>query len=87
MGDYADEEQARVFVDLLGREIEDISDQIECEELRARSATARTDMPTFERHHTTALAMRSTLYELHRQLQALDVRFPRLRIRTPRPHE
>lgn len=76
MADRSDEEQARVFVGMLTREIDSVSAAIESAETRARFYRVRQDSSGYQRQQEFVTEFRATLYDLHRQVRALEARFP-----------
>lgn len=72
----SDEAQARVFADMLEAEIGTASTRVEESEEWARKASRVGDSRSQAWHSEEARTLRRTLYELHRQLDALRTRFP-----------
>ena len=76
MAENSDAAQARVFADMLTAEIAAASSRIEESEQLARKASRVGDSRSHVWHSDEAQAKKQTLYELHRQLDALTNRFP-----------
>jgi polyhydroxyalkanoate synthesis regulator phasin len=76
MAENSDAAQARVFADMLTAEIAAASSRIEDSEQLARKALRVGDSRSHVRHSDEAQTQKQSLYELHRQLDALRNRFP-----------
>lgn len=74
----SDEAQARVFADMLVAEIASASARVEESEQSARKASRIGDSRSQVWHSEEAHTHRQSLYELHRQLDALRTRFPEM---------
>ncbi|OZD85545.1 hypothetical protein CH273_01935 [Rhodococcus sp. 05-339-2] len=76
MAENSDAAQARVFADMLSAEIAAASSRIEDSEQLARKALRVGDSRSHVWHSDEAQTQKQSLYELHRQLDALRNRFP-----------
>ena len=76
MAESSDEAQARAFAEMLVVEIASASTRVEKSEQCARKASRVGDSRSQAWHSEEARTLRRTLYELHRQLDALRTRFP-----------
>ena len=76
MTDSSDHAQACVFISMLRAEIAATSIQVEDAERLSRTAWETGHNSTRLWHNERARSQRKILYELHRQLDALDRRFP-----------
>ncbi|MEK8073052.1 hypothetical protein [Rhodococcoides navarretei] len=76
MAENSDAAQARVFADMLTTEIAAASTRIEESQQLARKAQRVGDSRSHVWHSDEAQTQKKSLYELHRQLDALRNRFP-----------
>ncbi|MGB7237447.1 MAG: hypothetical protein WBD41_15895 [Rhodococcus sp. (in: high G+C Gram-positive bacteria)] len=76
MTDSPDQAQASVFIAVLCTEIAAVSLQVEESERSAQTAWESGQASARLWHVEAARSQRNTLYELHRQLDALHDRFP-----------
>ncbi|MDJ0394222.1 hypothetical protein QMK17_12870 [Rhodococcus sp. G-MC3] len=76
MSDCSDQAQAGVFTTMLRAEITAVSSRVEESERLSQTAWETGHASTRLWHREEALLQRALLYELHRQLDALNRRFP-----------